>query len=505
MANMSPSTDFERLIKENLHAEPCIRCNDPDHRLSYCTDTQARSGSVWKCLTDNEVVLANRYLTALELKYLHMRKGSPETDVASHNGWSTETMDDENNTVEEDKTSSISTAVTDNQKNTLSRKFIDKSSGYPPTNDSDSIQGSVQTSPTPIKIADAFALEPQTVPSATTYAPVILSPDPESIGARTPEKQTEGPSARQAITNRFEIQFKSDTRFFLYRFAGLPGRKSKSHHKSIIKSAIRAWPFLRDNREHFITYDTSMVIAWKPLHDNPPDKDIVQGDIVGVTDPPILDAEKLSLRYSDELDLEALRCCFQNQTTTYDLDLPTWDSTPVIKALKLILSKSLTQDAIQVSGNIFFYKFWFEGLSEALLINRGYRYTVTPGREKLLLNIHAATSAIYRPIRLNELLADRELFNTKNSEDMLRGLRVYVHRDRSEDPADQSRIDKLNMPTMRTFTIKSLGGPIKDQLFQKRPRDEKEEPQGTLVMDHLKKGKPFQTPRAFLTNYARIW
>jgi eukaryotic translation initiation factor 2C len=87
-----------------------------------------------------------------------------------------------------------------------------------------------------------------------------------AVDAPFPLRKAQTLAQAQVLTNHFEVKFKSNTKFFVYQIVGIPTGRSKRNTKLIIKTAIQAWDFLRNNQDSFAKDNNGLIVAWKNLH-----------------------------------------------------------------------------------------------------------------------------------------------------------------------------------------------------------------------------------------------
>jgi eukaryotic translation initiation factor 2C len=65
----------------------------------------------------------------------------------------------------------------------------------------------------------------------------------------------------EIFTNHFEVNFKPNTRFFVYEILEIPAAKSKRKTKFIFKAAEEAWGILRNNKGYYATDRVKTIVA----------------------------------------------------------------------------------------------------------------------------------------------------------------------------------------------------------------------------------------------------
>lgn len=335
-----------------------------------------------------------------------------------------------------------------------------------------------------------------------------------------PLRKSLSPTQSQVLTNHFEVKFKSNTQFFVYQIIGVSTSKSKRGTKLILKTAIQAWDFLRNNQDSFATDNLGTIIAWKNLHDSLGDPHIpgrnTGADYTGDNGEDDDDAGdkwncddfadgfttvSLKFKFCGKMNIEKLQAYTDPSRPHNFPNLPAFNFDPIATALNTVISKSLTDDVFQLSANKFFLKSGYapltthNGIGRALCTIRGYFYTIKPGMGKVLLNVNAATSAFYCPLRVDEFLRDNT-FPPSEREAVLRNLRVYVELDRKvpkgADQKEKDHVAFLNKRQNRIKTIKAFGERIGDpgmkfqRTFKNANGEWEKENNYTRVVDHMR-------------------
>jgi eukaryotic translation initiation factor 2C len=52
----------------------------------------------------------------------------------------------------------------------------------------------------------------------------------------------------------------------VYEIVGIPEGTSKRQSRTVVKTAIQAWKFLRDNEDFFTTDKLKTIVSWKNIH-----------------------------------------------------------------------------------------------------------------------------------------------------------------------------------------------------------------------------------------------
>lgn len=363
------------------------------------------------------------------------------------------------------------------------------------------------------KVRDITGTEPVETHAANSVAlsqTALLGPSnkftPDTVASKAktaqfPLRKEFAQSNADVFTNHFEVNFKSDTRFFLYEILKIPAGKSKRKAKFIFKTVEQAWPILKDNKQYYATDRVKTIVAWKNIHEAITYAPVILGDpdthagSVWMPDAIADGSERIQLfiKFHRELDLDGMYAYIDASSERSD---PDFNFNPIVNALNIAVTKSLTANVFQQSSNKFFVKCGSERLGgnanlQSLCTIRGYYYTIKPGMQKVLLNVNAATSAFFRPITVGEFLADTT-FPYDERMRLLGTLRVYIEPDRLPNASDQEHVDHLNKPQNRIKTFFGLGPLLsaKEMSFQKTWKNDQgqwvTDPKRTRVVDHMK-------------------
>ncbi|KAH3913322.1 hypothetical protein HBH56_101590 [Parastagonospora nodorum] len=332
-----------------------------------------------------------------------------------------------------------------------------------------------------------------------------------AASAKFPLRKEFANTNSEVFTNHFEVVFKPTTQFFVYEVLKMPAGKSKRKSKFILKTAIEAWDFLKNNKEHFTTGGINTIVAWKDLHSEMNCNRVVDGadnTQVGAIWMPDAIADgsqriQLFIKLQRELDLAGLQNYINASQAASDAEFA---FSPIVDALNIAVSSSLSRDdVILQSASKFFVKNGYKPLAggknlKSLCTIRGYYYTIKPGMQKVLLNVNAATSAFFCPITVADFLKD-ETFTYAEREKHLKTLRLYIEPDRTAtDDPDDKHTDHLNKPQNRIKSFCGLGPVFTDSQmsFHKNKKDDQgnwvQDENKTRVIDHLQKtfAKPFK-------------
>jgi eukaryotic translation initiation factor 2C len=116
------------------------------------------------------------------------------------------------------------------------------------------------------------------------------------------------------------------------------------------------------------------------------------------------DRVQMFIKLHRELDLEGLEAYIDANHAGSD---PDFNLHPIVDALNIAVTASLSDNIFQQSANKFFVKCGHQRLTgnanlKSLCTIRGYYYTIKPTMQDILLNVNAATSASFCPITLDE-------------------------------------------------------------------------------------------------------
>lgn len=310
---------------------------------------------------------------------------------------------------------------------------------------------------------------------------LTISKDPKGQARFPPLRKEFAKSFKPTYTNHYEVKFKPGTRIFVYEILGIPAGSSKRKAKLLLKTAIEAWDFLQNNKEHFATDNIKTIVAWKDIH-----SEIAAPRVLGGREEspigdewrpnPIadgVDRVELTIKLQRELDLQGLQAYINPSNDASD---PNFEFSPIVNALNIIMTSNLTADVFQQSTNKFFVKSGYKPLTggsanlKTLCTMRGYYYTIKPGMQMVLLNVNVATSAFFRDISLAEYLKD-ETFTEEERTRLLKFLKLYIVHDRKNTGGreDQERIARLNQPQNRIKRFCELGPELsnKNMTFKK--------------------------------------
>jgi eukaryotic translation initiation factor 2C len=492
---MPVTTKLSREVAEPIFdgylEKPCIKCGQDHPAINH--KGPGMSGSVWRTLTGDELNLAEKYLIDLRNDYAKEQKKRRAKKLAAGNS------DQQQPAL---VTSPIVPPVC------IAPATSAHAGGSDPyattaTADLKDIYGQDLEEEVQIELPEKNGAPGKTNVSPGELFSSTRLPNP-TTGSQYPLRTSFATPTSEVLTNHFEITWKENTQFYVYEILEIPASKSKRQLKTIVKAAIEAWDFLRDNKDFFTTDYIKTIVAWKNLHGsiNCPRKDVLNE--TQWTPEPLADGERrmnLAFKYHGTLNLDRLKQFIHPSSLaddSADTTLPNFNFDPLITHLNNVISKSLSDDVFQTSAHRFYFKNGYGklGQSNTLCVMRGYEYTVKSAMEKVLLNVNAATSAFFLPITVAEFMKDGSTFAKNELEKRIKGLKVYIVPQRQDvnDVEEQKRVENLNKAQNRIKTIKSFGKPIgtrteKNFKFHKWVKNADgqsvEDPNETHVIEHM--------------------
>lgn len=275
-----------------------------------------------------------------------------------------------------------------------------------------------------------------------------------------PVRQNLRDPSGQVLTNYFEINIAPGTELYEYQIVGIPDRITKRDRKPIIKTIFESVPALRDNQASFATDYNEKIIAWKNIHKDFPVNHVGAGAPATQVGQQwrILDVEygyeilEIELQYKRNVDYQSLQ-----RYVCSEPNLVVWDSSTVVEALNIMVSKCFDGEVIKIGANKFFVERAQQhfGTGVAMCTLRGYHYSIRPNMGKILLNISTATSVFYKPIYVSEYLEDTT-FSANDKLRFLKGVRVYIDYERGNRDK-KSRLSGCNRPQVRIKPIFEVG------------------------------------------------
>lgn len=300
-----------------------------------------------------------------------------------------------------------------------------------------------------------------------------------------PIRSTFGTGKEKVVNNHFHSAVGTNLPLYQYKITPTLSGKSKRKIRLIIETAIDQCAFLNNNKASFATNYFGTIVSWVKLHEPTLLKSHTQlfgnGNdprsrwyLVSVQDGPA--THSLELSYGGLVDVQGL-------LNHKDLNLAHANDNlqPTLRALNILVLKSFDEEPVktlQMGANEFFIKSAHRDLgnghsnsprfSDSLCMLRGYSYTVKPGVEHVLLNLNAATSAFWKPVRLSDVFQDKFTFQGWDWEAYtraLRGIRVYITYERG-DPDDEETYKRINTDQARVKPIESLGCAFEEEPFE---------------------------------------
>ncbi|KAI4917316.1 hypothetical protein J4E90_003823 [Alternaria incomplexa] len=268
----------------------------------------------------------------------------------------------------------------------------------------------------------------------------------------------------------FKIGIDEKTIFYEYQILDLPVGQNKKKLEKLVRTMIDSVDVLRKNKDSLATDNISTIISWKKLHDKKDDERFTGPHKIpdGRRDGTNVERE-LKLKLLRELDFSKLR-----EYVGGHMDKPhLWDSSVEVKALNILISKSLnTDEVIRIGANKFFVTGRKQYLSPSLMTMQGYFYTIKPLQAGIVLNVNYGTSAFYRSQTVDEFLKDTETFSNERTRwAALNALRVEIRYGRGKDPKDRQRDWNDVSGREKTVSGTSRETPLKDLKFDKKMPD----------------------------------
>jgi hypothetical protein len=323
----------------------------------------------------------------------------------------------------------------------------------------------------------------QKVEALEKQEPMILSQYPLQHGSC---KDITDAIQTKVTTNFFEIGIDEKTAFYEYQIVDLPVGQNKKKLEKLVRTMIDRVAILRTSQDYLATDNISTIISWKNLHDqkNPGDfagpHNVPDGRRDGTTTD-----RKLGLKLVRELDFAKLREYVNGHMSNPHL----WDSSVEVKALNILISKSLrTKNVIRIGTNKFFVTDKEECLSGSLTTMQGFFYTIKPLQAGIVLNVNYGTSAFYHSQTVEQFLNDTETFtNIKSRWAALNALRVEIGYKRGKTPKDRERDWNDVSGREKSISGTSKDKPLKDLTFEKKNPDGSKT--NKKVLEYLKECK----------------
>jgi eukaryotic translation initiation factor 2C len=289
------------------------------------------------------------------------------------------------------------------------------------------------------------------------------------------------------LTNHFEYGLDTDT-FYEYKIIDLD-TKNRKRTRQLIETAITDWTFLKDNQDSFATNYIDTIVSWKPLHhdlDQTDQDDEWPQDIVTTRD----GSKRVRFKYVRKFYADTLR-----EYASADPSHANENFEDIARCLNIVISKGFGSQIHKLSSNRFFVKsarsFLWNGntASNQLELIRGYFYNVKPGMGNIILNFNVYTSAVFRPIRVDQFLSSNNTFAhdpPERLESVLKGKAVYLILDRKDkDPKKQKVLNEEKSRYWKVWEIQS-GGYIENLWFTRPVSPPKHNDDGTPVTETVR-------------------
>jgi len=252
---MPLSPEIKDKIDEGFLTKPCIKCG-LDHRAYNHAGMVPLQGEVWKNLKGPELMQAEAHLATL--KAAHTKKMNAAKKAGS-------------------SSAQASTPQTVPQTVPTNIEPIIVPTGFPVIDTAGTDPHASLTTPQLLLIQEQAKSEPVDIvlrqannaPTADQVATGhVHEPTTEKlsiVSAKFPLRKQFAKSTSHVLTNYFEVSWNNNTKFFVYEITDIPaGNKRKT--KAVVKTAIQAWDFLRNNQSHFATDHLKFIVAWTDLH-----------------------------------------------------------------------------------------------------------------------------------------------------------------------------------------------------------------------------------------------
>lgn len=151
----------------------------------------------------------------------------------------------------------------------------------------------------------------------------------------------------------------------------------------------------------------------------------------------------------------------------------------IARCLNIVISKIFGNNIHKLSTTKFFVKSARASLlnrhhkaSNQLELIRGYFYSLKPGMGNIIVNFNISTSAVFRPIGLDDFLYRNNTFDCdkpEKVESILKGKFVYLKLDRKDkDPAKQKILNSDKSRYWRILEVQPAStGNIEDLTFER--------------------------------------
>jgi hypothetical protein len=279
-------------------------------------------------------------------------------------------------------------------------------------------------------------------------------------------------------TNHFLLDITAGTLFYEYEVTGFPVGTTRTRMRKLFTDAVSSFDFLDNSRAKFASDNLTTIIALESLHDDQTGNLDEEGNRMPIWGPKdVADGRKrgkvqptapLYVKYVGSIDADKLRTYHSGQGTP-----ELWTSTPEIRAVNIIISKSFDGPGmIQAGANKFFRKptkpvpltprshDYQSGRCDSLYTIRGHFYTIKPALGGVLLNINATTGAFLKTQLVSQFLQDRYTIpDAKRRRDALAGVRVQIQYGRGK-LVEEQQADLLcvegRQKTIQSVSSKSI-------------------------------------------------
>ena len=451
-------------LRDNMDLSRCIVCDD-QHTAWECTKTKnPLNSSAWISkagnITDGKARIARDYVAKLQKQAAAPAPAATKAEVASSQQGPTAS----NTSTGQDPANQPAKVPGTDAHAEADKEFTDEDL----TQDLDKVTKMME----------------DMVSADTNISPAAVNP-PQFPFRNGSCKTISGSQKAPLLSNFYKIDVDPETKFYEYDIRGLPLIANKRRVKKLIETMISHVPVLYDNKDMLATDHVSTIISWKKLHSSD-ETDLGSFEIPdGKKDDGTPLTRSLQLRHLRDLDFTRLRNYVSGQSS----ELHLWDSSVEVKALNILVAKSLDNSKIvQLGDNKFFVIQREERLSPSLTTMQGYFYTIKPLDGSILLNVNYGTSAFYAAQLVSEFLKDTETFpDESNKYAALSALRVSVEYGRGKTDADRKKNWNDNEGRQRTIQGTSKGAPISSLSF--KTTDDKKNEVNQNVVDYFVKSK----------------
>jgi hypothetical protein len=228
-------TGVQDLIEEGLWDPKRIRCGSGNHPVMNCK-AKSMMDSVWRKLkTLSDQQQADQFLKDIKNQAPKRQKEKKANDASGQADNSTSQAATE--PIILPTAVPIPTAFTGNPHAALSTDGLQNIHDQMLSESVDTTLLNSKSAPRPTDIGPGDEFNPRRDKSSI---PGVRAKFPLRAKFATP------PETSHVLTNHFEITWKDDTTFYVYEIVGIPEGTSKRQSRTVVKTAIQAWKFLRD-------------------------------------------------------------------------------------------------------------------------------------------------------------------------------------------------------------------------------------------------------------------